>query len=974
MRHKQFNVSHTPISGKNLKVSRKSASSEAARTKKTDKKKSDPLKVMNKDEESAPTTEQKKAGENEKKMKENMTGGEHVEQSIEARSKDSSSTSNAESKKRSSNAGKRQSPLKKQKRSIASFFLPKSSKPSSAKVEKKSTKPKKKVEKKGDDSTHIEEPETEVTMKKTKKSRKIIVDSSDEEDEAETEMHSEATESKDKEETTPSPPKLEEKADALEETPLPPSNPVSDTTTTTTTAESPGASTATDKPSSATSGSKFASIFMKRTSKKSAAKKRKAPSAVASSKSKTDSPRTFFSKAIGDVPLRKEDAKRKKLNEVPAVKSKLQNISRSREYSLWKEGSPVPYAVLASIFDRIEGTTKRLEIQKYLTDLFFDVIQHTPEDLIPTVYLASNRLAPQFEGIELGIGDSLLTKAIVLSTGRSAAKVKADYEKKGDLGIVAEASRSSQRTLFKPKPLNVRGVYNTFRQIAAISGNRSQDKKIKLIQRLLSACQSKEARFIMRGLQGKLRIGLAGQTVNVSLATALAQHLHYQSAADAKGGPSDATVESAVNTLKSVMSECPSYDLIVPAALKYGWRELPKKCFLTAGTPVLPMLAKPTKGSGEIFERFSGKSFTCEYKYDGERAQIHLLPDGSTKVFSRNMEDNTNKYPDVAGMLSSVLKTDEDGNPVTSVIIDSEVVAYDVKNDRLLPFQTLSKRKRKTTEGEEIEIKVIVLAFDLLLVNGKSLLKKSFRERRKALHSCLCEKAGVLKFAQSYDVDLRSKGESEKSADGDADDDMEEVNRFLHKAVEEGTEGLMVKTLDENASYEPSVRSLNWLKLKKDYIDGCGDTLDLVPIAAWKGKGKRTGVYGAYLLACYDDEEDQFQAICKLGTGFSDEQLKLFTKQFQEHIIPKPHLSYCLNKEKMTPDVWFNTAAVWEIKGADLSISPVYTAGLGIVHESKGISLRFPRLMRVRDDKTPDDATTSAQVADMYNDQSLVHN
>ena len=136
-----------------------------------------------------------KQSQKPEKMKENMTGGEHVEQSIEARSKDSSSTSNAESKKRSSNAGKRQSPLKKQKRSIASFFLPKSSTLSSAKVEKKSTKPKKKVEKKGDDSTHIEEPETEITMKKTKKSRKIIVDSSDEEDEADTEMHSEATES-----------------------------------------------------------------------------------------------------------------------------------------------------------------------------------------------------------------------------------------------------------------------------------------------------------------------------------------------------------------------------------------------------------------------------------------------------------------------------------------------------------------------------------------------------------------------------------------------------------------------------------------------------------------------------------------------------------------------------------------------------------------------------------------------------------
>jgi DNA ligase-1 len=202
------------------------------------------------------------------------------------------------------------------------------------------------------------------------------------------------------------------------------------------------------------------------------------------------------------------------------------------------------------VFSKIEDTTKRLEITKILEDFFRDVIELTPEDLKASVYLACNKLAPQFENIELGIGDSFLIKAITTSTGRSKKRVKSDYEKSGDLGIVAEQSRSAQKTLFKPKPLTIRGVYKVFRKIAHISGNKSQAKKVSEITRLLAACSKQEARFLIRGLQGKLRIGLASQTVNVALATAMTPR-----------NTKKEKVEEAVEIFKKVMSECPSYVL-----------------------------------------------------------------------------------------------------------------------------------------------------------------------------------------------------------------------------------------------------------------------------------------------------------------------------------------------------------------------------------------------------------------------------
>ncbi|KZO91954.1 ATP-dependent DNA ligase [Calocera viscosa TUFC12733] len=611
----------------------------------------------------------------------------------------------------------------------------------------------------------------------------------------------------------------------------------------------------------------------------------------------------------------------------------------------WPAGHPVPYASLVSTFTLIETTSKRNEITTHLTAFFLMVIRLSPQELLKTVYMCINRLCPDYVGLELGIGESILEKAIAESTGRSLAKIKTDLRKEGDLGLVAMMSRNTQPTMFKPKALTVSSVFAKLTEIAQVAGNASQAKKIGIINSLLAASVDMEPKFIIRSLEGKLRIRLAERTVLVAVAWAMV--LRDRGSKKRSKEQFTKELEDGANIVKSVYSELPSYDRVIPALLDGGLAGLKERCKLTPGIPLKPMLAKPTKAIGEVLDRFEGRKFTCEYKYDGERAQVHRSDDGTVKIFSRNSEDMSVKYPDLIEQLHKCVK-----EGTSSFVLDAEAVAIERDTARLLPFQELSRRKRKDVKAEDVQVKVCLFAFDLLYLNGEPLLHKDLASRRQLLRRHFQPIAGEFSFAESSD------GSS-----------TEEIQSFLDESVKDGCEGLMVKMLESDASfYEPSRRSVNWLKLKKDYLSGVGDSLDLVVVGAYHGHGKRTAVYGAFLLACYDSDAEQFQTICKIGTGFSDEAL-----QQHYHILKDSEVEVMrsdIAPGQAKPDVWFTPKVVWEVLAADLSLSPVYTAAQGAVEE-RGVSLRFPRFIRVRDDKTPEDATSSAQVAEMYERQAL---
>ncbi|KAL2221609.1 putative DNA ligase Cdc9 [Thermoascus aurantiacus ATCC 26904] len=747
-----------------------------------------------------------------------------------------------------------------------------------------------------------------------------------------------------------------------------------------------------------------------RVSRKASSPVKETPPPVKETSPKVSAAKPVIKKASGEETPEEEDATSEvdeeerqsasedEEDEKPQLKKKtLEKVqatlkgSGNDPYPDWKPGEPVPYAALCTTFSLIEMTTKRLAILSHCSLFLRQVLRLTPEDLLPTVQLMINKLAADYAGIELGIGESLIMKAIGESTGRSLAVIKADHHEIGDLGLVAAKSRLNQPTMFKPKPLTVRGVHEGLLAIAKVQGQGAQEKKIAGIKKLLSAADAatagkgskgiditknkggaSEAKYIVRFLEGKLRLGLAEKTVLVALAQAMVAH---EAALKGEKVPSAEKLAEGEAILKTVFSELPSYEVIIPAMLKHGIFNLREVCKLQPGVPLKPMLAKPTKSITEVLDRFEGKDFTCEYKYDGERAQIHYVaPDsihqypsatttlqkdgeGLCAIFSRNSEDLSKKYPDIVAKLENWIMPG-----VKSFVLDCETVAWDVENKKVLPFQQLMTRKRKDVKAEDVKVKVCVFAFDLLFLNGEPTVKKTLRERRQLLHSSFKPVEGEFAFAQYGNTN-----------------DLDEIQNLLDESVKAGCEGLMVKMLDtEESGYEPSKRSRNWLKVKKDYLAGLGDSLDLVVLGAYYGKGKRTSVYGAFLLAAYNPSTEQYETVCNIGTGFSDALLEDLHRQLSPLVIDKPKPYYAHSAvPKDQPDVWFEPRLVWEVKAADLTLSPRYkaaadefvgTAGGG----GKGISLRFPRFIKAREDKKPEQATTTRTVAEMYRRQEVV--
>ncbi|KAL9086150.1 MAG: hypothetical protein Q9159_004330 [Coniocarpon cinnabarinum] len=666
---------------------------------------------------------------------------------------------------------------------------------------------------------------------------------------------------------------------------------------------------------------------------------------------------------------------------------KMQSTLKSKAqdpYPDWKPGDPVPFAALCTTFSKIEMTTKRLEITAHCSLFLRQVMRLTPNDLLPVVLLMVNKLAADYTGIELGIGESLIMKAIGETTGRNMNIIKADQNEIGDLGLVAAKSRSVQPTMFKPKPLTVRGVHEGLIGIATVEGQGAQGQKIAGIKKLLSAADAhlagtkkiditvdkggpSECKYIIRMLEGKMRLGLAEKTVLVALSSAMVTHEISQ-----KGDkvPTTEQLAKGEQVLKSVYNELPSYEVIIPAFLKDGVFNLRDTCNLRPGVPLKPMLARPTKSITEVLDRFEGHDFSCEYKYDGERAQIHFSANdaaeqfataapsagknekGVANIFSRNSEDLSKKYPDILQKLPTWVK---DGTK--SFVLDCETVAWDMNEKKVLPFQQLMTRKRKDVKAEDVKVKVCVFAFDILYLNGEALVNKSFRERREKLHEAFQPVEGEFAFAQHGNTN-----------------NIDEIQTLLEASVSASCEGLMVKMLDGQSSYyQPSRRSQNWLKVKKDYLAGVGDSLDLVVLGAYYGKGKRTSVFGAFLLAAYDKDREAFETVCNIGTGFSEAILEELHTQLDEIKIDKPKPFYAHSGgNKDQPDVWFEPKYVWEVKSADLTLSPRYQAAMEIIGQGKGVSLRFPRFLRVREDKKAEEATETKRVAEMYRAQEGV--
>lgn len=577
------------------------------------------------------------------------------------------------------------------------------------------------------------------------------------------------------------------------------------------------------------------------------------------------------------------------------------------------------YSRVAARYEELEGISGRNEMTRVLAEL----LKETPRAELPLlVYLTQGKLRPDYEGVELGLAEKLALRVVSSASGLSAEKVYATYVKLGDIGTAAEQllTTRSQGTLFS-EGLTLKRVYDTLLRMASQTGSGSIELKLKELGSLLSDATPKEAKFIMRTVTGELRLGVADYTVLDAAATAFL------------GGKEErGTVERAYNVH-------PDLGFVVAQAASKGLRGA-EEIKLEVGVPIRPMLAERLGSAEAIVQKMGNKDVAAEYKLDGERLQLHK--DGDVvKLFSRRLESITGNYPDAVELVRTRVKAKK-------AILEAEVVAISEDTGEYLPFQELMHRRRKHGVEQAIEDYPVALNFfDILLLGQMDLTERPYTFRRKKLLETVME-TDRTRLVPSL-----------------VGSDAAKIDEFMEEAIENGCEGLVIKDL--SSTYRAGAREFAWIKLKREYRSELTDTIDLVVIGAFHGKGRRAGTYGTYLLGTLDEAREVFTSVAKVGTGFSDEDLARIPKLLKpyELRVKPPDV-----ESKMVPDVWFKPHMVIETIASELTLSPIHTAAMGLVRPGSGISLRFPKFTgKIRDDKSPQDATTVEEILGMYNRQ-----
>lgn len=581
---------------------------------------------------------------------------------------------------------------------------------------------------------------------------------------------------------------------------------------------------------------------------------------------------------------------------------------------------------LSEYFQQLEQTSARLKITEILADLFKKA---RVEEIDKIVYLSLGRLLPPYEGLEFQMADKMMVRAIAKAFGVEEKEVLRQYKQIGDLGTVGEELRKKSRGgkmqsgLFEKQEkshqeLTITQVYERLLAIAQEAGAGSVERKIDKMAVLLEDLGSLSVRYTVRIPLGKLRLGFSDLTVLDALS--------WMEKKDKSLRPG---LEAAFNVLADLGK-------IAQVFKKKGLKGL-KEIKVEVGTPVLAALAQRLGTVEEMLEKM-GK-VVVEPKYDGTRLQLHLRRKGKdleTKVFTRNLENVTHMFPDVAEALVKEVRAE-------SAILDAEGVGVDPRSGHFLPFQKTIKRKRKhgvVEVAKEIPFKVFV--FDILYKDGKSLIEKPLIERRKVLEACLGKKPGHILIVSPQIVT----------------DKAEEIREYHDQQIAKGLEGAMVKKAD--APYEAGRRGFTWVKFKQEETKkggGLADTVEAVVMGTYRGKGKRAkfGV-GAFLVGVKKGEK--FLTVSKIGTGLTDEQWQEIYKRTQkkELRVQKQPPEYDVNKN-LVPDTWVKPEIVVEIQADNITQSPIHTAGL---------ALRFPRLIRFRDDKPVGQITTSEELLHLY--------
>lgn len=574
-----------------------------------------------------------------------------------------------------------------------------------------------------------------------------------------------------------------------------------------------------------------------------------------------------------------------------------------------RPSSMLHFSEVAGIFGELEKLSGRLEMTDILAGLFRKA---DADEIGRLVYFMQGIIAPPYTGIDVGIGERFAIEAIASASGYTVSEVDSDYKKSGDLGDTAEKliSRRKQTALFTSE-MDIGYVYSAMMRISTASGSGSQEHKIKLLTELLNNASPIEARFLVRFVLGRLRLGVGDPTILDALSVAKAED------------------KSLREPLERAYNVCADMGLVAkrfvedPESIR-AFRVQPFK-------PLMPALAERLSTPEDII----GKIGRCgvEMKYDGFRLQCHRSGE-DVRIFSRKLEDMTRMFPDVVDAVKRL--------KVKEIIFEGEALAWNSRKRRFFSFQqTMHRRRKHGIDEASKEFPLYVFVFDILYLDGKDLTDAPYKERRTILRR-IFKGRKIVRPAQSRLISRPDK--------------LEEI---FNEAISEGLEGIMAKDL--KAPYTAGKRKFAWIKLKKSYGKSV-DTVDGVIVGYYLGHGSRAEFeFGGLLVAVYNPDRGRLETVAKIGSGFTEDEMKQLKEMLEPIRTEKPPLNL---DYRLEPEFWVAPKYVVEIAFDDITVSSIHTCGN---RDGKGYALRFPRLARMRDDKTTSDITTTGEVEGMFN-------
>lgn len=571
------------------------------------------------------------------------------------------------------------------------------------------------------------------------------------------------------------------------------------------------------------------------------------------------------------------------------------------------------FSKLAEYFGMIESTSLRNEKTVILAEILKEA---SGDEVDKLVYLALGGLRPEFDRLEFNLAEKMIVRALGVSWD--------EYQKVGDLGelVVNLKKGSSNQDLGS----SIVQIYEELEKIARESGAGSQERKVGGLSRLIKEMDPQSAKYIVRVVAGKLRLGFSDKTV-----------------IDALSYLENGTKEFS-ELLDRAYQRRPDVGVLARIVKEKGVEKATQSIDVTMGTPIVPALAQRLKTPVEMIKKM-GRVY-CEPKFDGTRVSIHFKRSGfekpekmglfgdtnvqQVKTFTRNLDESTDQFPEML-RIADQIKADE-------VILDSEAVGYDPKTNKLVPFQLTITRKRKHGVAETASsVPLRFFVFDIMYLNGKSLIDLPLKERRKILTQTIRE-GEVLKVDKYIETD-----------------DPDVLREYHKKQLTDGLEGALVKQVD--GQYMPGRTGFNWVKFKEaeDSRAKLDDTIDVVIMGYYLGKGKRSDfVLGAFLVGVKSG--DEIVTLAKVGTGITDQVFGELGERLEKIRTKNKNIEYSVPKV-LEPDVWVEPKIVVEVAADEITVSPTHSAGY---------ALRFPRLVKFRDDKGVEQITTLEEIKTMF--------